>query len=284
MDRRYEIVDTGQMCGDDLNVWVLCLCMDYEYKLEMELRSLGFSRQTIKTYMQGFKAFLHFINKDLRYVKTEDFKRFKIHLLSGLKPKTVNTYLAPVKFFYMNIMKRKMHIKGVKNPKKLPVVHSRETIVKMIESCSNPKHKLLMILLYSSGLRVSEVVRLKWEDIDFHEKIINIRGAKGKKDRITLLSEKSIEQFKNHYKVSDYLFPGRKGHLTERTAQAVIKNYSGKKLFPHSLRSSFATHLLDNGEQISSISKLLGHENLQTTQIYTKVSRRSISKIISPLD
>lgn len=258
--------------------------MDYEYKLEQEMKSLGFSRQTITTYMQGFKVFLNFIDKDLRYVKTEDFKHYKVHLQSKLKAKTVNTYLAAVKFFYRNIMKRKMQLQGVKNPRKLPVVHSRETIKEMIDTCHNPKHKLLITLLYSSGLRVSEVIRLKWKDIDLDRKVLFIKSAKGKKDRITILSEKAIQLIQTQKKVNEYLFPGRNGHITKRTAQVIVEHYSDGKMFPHSLRSSFATHLLDNGESLYSISALLGHEDVQTTQIYTKVSTKNLTSVTSPID
>ena len=266
--------------------------METEYieKLKNKIISFGYSKKTIDTYLVGFKAFCKFIDKPLHYAKNEDFENFKIYLIKNKKePKTINAYVMAVKFFYKNILNRNIKcIKGVKQKNKLPVVHDKEFIYKMISSTINIKHRLLIMLLYSSGLRVSEAVKLKVNDLDLNKKLCFVREGKGNKDRITILSDnfvslvkKYIDEINNSWdyvnQENRYLFPGRQSHLNVRTAQEIVLKAGKridktKKVFPHSLRSSFATHLLEHGVDISKIGKLLGHKSTDTTKVYTKIS------------
>lgn len=161
-------------------------------------------------------------------------------------------------------------------------------------SIKNPKHKALLLIVYSSGLRVGEVVRLKIADIDSKRMLIHVRDAKGRKDRFTMLSKQALTYLRSYFKVfrpEVWLFSGDKeeSHLSERTAQRIFENACKKygimkKVSIHSLRHSFATHLLEEGTDLRYIQELLGHRSSKTTEIYTHVSKRDITKIISPLD
>ena len=185
-------------------------------------------------------------------------------------------------------------IKRPKKDKKLPIVLSKEEIVAILSSIDNIKHKAILMLVYSAGLRVGEVVRLKPEDIDSKRTLIHIRGAKGRKDRYSLLSEaalKTLREYWKQYKPEKWLFPGpdKERHITIRTAQRVFemacKQAEVKKdVSIHNLRHSFATHLLENGIDLRYIQELLGHKSPKTTEIYTHVSNKDFMRIRNPLD
>ncbi len=185
-------------------------------------------------------------------------------------------------------------IKRPKKDKKLPVVLSQEEIAKVFSSVTNIKHSAILMLTYSAGLRVGEVVRLKVEDIDAHRKLIHVHCAKGRKDRYTILSEvvlKVLVEYLKKYKPETWLFCGAHGgrHISTRTVQAIFeqaKEKAGikKEVTVHSLRHSFATHLLEGGTDLRYIQELLGHRSSKTTEIYTHVSGKALGKIISPLD
>jgi len=175
----------------------------------------------------------------------------------------------------------------------LPVVLSRSEIKKIINSIENRKHKLLISLSYGAGLRVSEAINLKIKDINLEELTIHLKNAKGNRDRITVFPEKlktDLREFFALKHTNDYIFTSeRGGKLTERTAQkifeiAIKKANVGKDATFHSLRHGFAAHLLENGVDIRYVQELLGHQNIRTTQLYTKVTNPSIKKIKSPLE
>lgn len=162
----------------------------------------------------------------------------------------------------------------------------------MIDATSNIKHKLILKILYGCGLRVSEIVNLKKPDINFQERLMHIKLSKGKKDRFVRIPESIKEELESYFKLNkeEILFPSnREGKLTTATIQAIIKK-AGKKagikkeVYPHLLRHSFATHLLERGTDLRLIQKLLGHSDIKTTQIYTQISQASIKNIKSPLD
>ena len=171
---------------------------------------------------------------------------------------------------------------------------SKEEIERMLAKTTNPKHNFLISLMYSAGLRVSETIKIHMRDFDLDRKIIMVRQGKGQKDRCTLLSEKLIPILKKQLllkKPGDYLFTGAQGngHLTSESAEKIIKRAAetagiAKKVSCHSLRHSFATHLLEAGTSIRYIQELLGHSRLETTQIYTKVANNNLQNIKSPLD
>lgn len=178
--------------------------------------------------------------------------------------------------------------------KKLPVVFSQEEVMRLLQSVKNLKHRLILMLVYSAGLRVSEIVKLKVGDIDAKRHLIHIKGAKGRKDRYTLLSDVALEELRNYwkeYKPNGWLFQGAKPdkHISPRTVEAIFEHAVEqtrirKKVSVHTLRHSFATHLLESGTDLRYIQELLGHKSSKTTEIYTHVSTKDLGKIKSPLD
>ena len=266
-------------------------------KLETELKIRGFSKRTVDTYLYHNKKFLEFIKKQPKDATQDDAKNFLAHLLSELKyrPSSVNLALSSMKFFYNEIVKNAAFngLKSQKSEKKLPTVLTKDEIKKMLNVIENPKHKLLVEFMYSSGLRVSECVNLKLDDLDLGEKIGKIMHGKGNKERYIILSDNLIRDLQNYISkrkdASLYIFSIHGRPITTRQAQKIVKESAikagiKKRVFCHALRSSFATHLLEAGTDIRVIQELLGHADLSTTQIYTKVSTQQLKKVKSPLD
>ena len=178
--------------------------------------------------------------------------------------------------------------------RRLPVVLARQDVIRLLESVANIKHRALLMLVYSVGLRVSEVVKLRPKDIDASRHMIRIRGAKGQKDRYTVLSEVALQTLREYWKIyrpKKWLFPGSKegSHITTRTVEKILENTRKKAgivkhITVHTLRHSFATHLLESGRDLRYIQELLGHKSSKTTEIYPHVSERDIGRIKSPLD
>jgi site-specific recombinase XerD len=189
-------------------------------------------------------------------------------------------------------LNKKLKFQFQKKNKGLPNILTVYEVKKLIQVTNNPKHKLIIKIIYGTGLRVSEVVSLRKEDINFEENLIKVRLGKGKKDRFVKLPEsiklelKAICDLTN----SKYLFwSQRGGRLTTKTIQSILKNSSKKagikkRVYPHLLRHSFATHLLEQGTDLRVIQKLLGHSSIKTTQIYTQISQAQIKNVKSPLD
>lgn len=214
---------------------------------------------------------------------------------NNLSSQTINLSLNSIKFFYREILKIKdpIDIKFAKKTNKIPIVLSRDEIQKIIDSIANKKHKLIIALAYGAGLRISEAINLRIKDINIGELTIHLKQAKGKRDRITIFPNKIVKKLKmilSEKSKNDFLFESnRGGKLHTRTIQKIfekaIKSAKIKKDATfHSLRHSFATHLLENGVDIRYVQELLGHQNIRTTQIYTKVTNPSIKKIKSPLN
>jgi len=267
----------------------------YLVQAENELKLRNYSRKTIKSYLSCLSDFLS-VCKNPQKINIEFIKNYLLGKFnSGFSPQTVNLYLNSIKYFYRDVLKdyTKIDIKFAKRSLKLPIVLSREEISKIISNISNLKHKILISLSYGAGLRVSEVIKLRIKDIDIDELTIHIKGAKGNKDRITIFPSSLQEDLKKmiiERDENDYLFESeRGGKLSERTAQKVFENALKKAGIKkdatfHSLRHSFATHLLENGVDVRYVQELLGHQNIRTTQLYTKVTNPNIKNIRSPLD
>ena len=266
-------------------------------KLETELKIRGFSKRTVDTYIFHAKKFLEFVKKNPSSVIEDDAKRFIAYLMTTkrYKPGSVNLALSSLKFFYKEILQNTAFnaVKAPKLEKKLPTVLTKEEVKKLLSVLENPKHRLLVEFLYSSGLRVSECVSLKIDDLDLTEKIGKIKHGKGNKERYIILSDNLIlhlnEYMKNKKDSTSYIFSVNNRPITIRQAQKIVKDAANKagirkRVFCHALRSSFATHLLESGTDIRVIQELLGHSNLSTTQIYTKVSTQQLKKVKSPLD
>lgn len=262
-------------------------------KIKTELRLRGFSDNTISSYVLHNKKFLEFAKKKSEDVKEEDIKSFLSHLIEKqLSPSSLALIRSSLKFYYEEILKKDI-FKDIKTPKKerkLPEVLTKEEISKLLEAARNKKSRLIISLLYSSGLRLSEALNLKVSDLDLKEKVGWVRKGKGKKDRLFILSGKIIPQLEEFIEGGgEYLFSGKKGRMSARNIQKIIakaakKAKIAKKVSPHTLRHSFATHLLEAGVDIRRIQMLLGHVNLNTTQMYTQVSTEELKKIKSPLD
>ncbi|MDI6889133.1 MAG: tyrosine-type recombinase/integrase [Methanocellales archaeon] len=270
---------------------------EFEY-LRRELVSRKYSPKTIKAYIHYNRDFLRFIEKKPEEAANDDIKNYLFHLADkrGLSASTLNIAINALKFYYGGVLKRNFafEIKRPKKDKKLPVVLSQKEVAKILSSVANIKHKAVLMLTYSAGLRVSEVVKLKVEDIDSQRKLIHIRGAKGRKDRYTILSDVALITLTEYWREfgrSKWLFPSqdKENHITTRTVEKIFTNACKKanikkNVTVHSLRHSFATHLLESGTDLRYIQELLGHESSRTTEIYTHVSNKDLGKIKSPLD
>jgi len=271
-------------------------------KLETELKIRGFSEKTVSSYLFHNQKFLDFTKKQTDEIEEDDIKAYLAHLMSdkSLKPASVNLALCTLKFFYTEILEKDI-FKKVKAPKlehKIPTVLSKDEIKALLEAAKNKKHKLLIEFLYSSGLRVSEAVGMKVNDLDMNERIGIVKSGKGKKDRLIILSNNLIDHIEKYLKKreekgykSEYLFHVKnpEKHLSVRQAQKIIQKIAlkakiKKRVFCHALRSSFATHLLESGVDIRVIQDLLGHASIATTQRYVKVSTEQLKKVKSPLD
>ncbi|MBU1854723.1 MAG: tyrosine-type recombinase/integrase, partial [Nanoarchaeota archaeon] len=195
-------------------------------------------------------------------------------------------------FYYNEVLGRSF--RGIRTPKisrNLPIVLSKQEVKLMIKNAGSKKSKLMLKMLYASGLRVSELVNMKVNQLELDNKTAWVRSGKGAKDRLVILSENLVKDLRiyleNHS--SEYLFPGRQGALSTRNIQQIVslsamKSGIRKQVTPHTFRHSFATHLLENGTDIRLIQELLGHADLSTTQIYTHVSDAAKRLVKSPLD
>jgi len=261
-------------------------------RLETELRLGRKSEKTIKNYLFFNQKFLDFIKKPVEHIGIDDIKSY-VASLDQKSTATVALALASLRFYYGKILGKEIftNIDTPKKEKKLPTVLSKDEIKKLIENADTNKSKLIISFLYSSGLRVSELVNLKVQDINLDERTGAVKSGKGKKDRMFIISEKLSEELKkflSSHSSYQYLFSKEKP-LTPRNIQKIMKHTAkkagmNKKITPHTLRHSFATHLLEAGTDIRYIQELLGHSNLNTTQIYTHVSTEELKKIKSPLD
>ena len=264
-------------------------------KVKRELKIRSYSPKTLKSYVYALEKYFKYKKQNYQEIDLENIRNFLLYCEDKrVSAQTRNIFLNAIKFYYYNIpeSRQKINIKTAKENHALPVVLSRSEISKLIESIGNSKHKLLIQISYGGGLRVSEVINLKVKDINLDELTIHIKQSKGQKDRITLLSKIIISDLSKLIALkdqNDYVFESeRGGRLSTRTAQkifenALVKSGIKKDATFHSLRHSFATHLLENGVDVRYVQELLGHNNIRTTQIYTHVTNPSLKNIQSPL-
>jgi integrase/recombinase XerD len=265
---------------------------NYLQQLKERCKLRGYSQQTIKSYSYNVKKFLEFINKNRLNLLKESVKLYLLAQNVGVNSSRLQ--YASISFFFREILNKPFSFDEIpikKKEKQLPKVISKEKIKQIIELTNNLKHRLVIKILYSSGLRLQELIDLKRKDIDFEREIIYVKKGKGKKDRITLISKglklDLLKYYSNNNFKTDYVFEGRKDKYTKKSVQKILKEIGKKidtRLTPHMLRHSFATHLIESGIDIRHIQKLLGHSDLKTTEIYTHISTRDLSKIKSPLD
>ena len=268
-------------------------------KFKQWMRSKRYSESTITTYSEALKSFLVFYReKVIAEITNEDVIEYNNEyiLKNKLSASYQNQIINALKLFFKIIQNTKIVLEELhrpKNAKTLPNVLSKEETFKLIEVTTNLKHKTLLALIYSAGLRISEAINMKITDIDSQRMLIHVKNAKGKKDRYTLLSTKVLGLLKEYYtiyKPTKFLFEGQFGaQYSSRSAQAVLHQSAKKagitkQISLHTLRHSFATHLLESGTDLRYIQDLLGHSSPKTTMIYTHVSSTSLKNIINPFD
>lgn len=264
------------------------------------LRSKRYSESTIVTYLDAAKSFLVFFNQKRTAEITNDdviLYNNEYILKNNLSASYQNQVVSAIKLFFTTVHDRKIEIESIHRPKRakvLPNVLSKEEVKQILEAHSNLKHKAMLSLIYSCGLRCGELLALRPHHIDSKRNIVLLKNSKGKKDRITPLSAKILELLREYYKVYKpevYLFEGQvKGKPYDARSlqlilkQALVKAKIEKPVTLHWLRHSYATHLLESGTDLRYIQELLGHSASKTTEIYTHVSTKSLQQIKSPFD
>jgi len=267
-----------------------------EYNRLLKLKN--YSLNTINSYTHCFEKFLdHFKGKDIDSLTKDQVTDYLYQeSQKGMSYGYQNQIINAIKFYYEKVLGKKKefyNIPRAKRPQKLPVVFSEEEIVILLAQVKTLKHKCILFLIYSAGLRISEAVNMKIGDIDSTRNIVVVRGGKGKKDRSSLLSQKLLAMLREYYKIytpKEYLFEGETGgQYNVKSIQNVFNKAlaaSGikKNATVHSLRHSFATHLLERGTDLRYIQELLGHNSSKTTEIYTHITKKGMDKVVSPLD
>lgn len=264
-------------------------------KIEVELKISKNSPHTIRNYIKANKELLNFTQKSPDQITTEDTKNFMAENLTDKAAMSIILFLAAIKFAYSTILNKDITatIKRPKKEKRIPTTLSKDEIKKLFAELRTEKSKLMTSLMYACGFRVSELVNLKISDLNFPEHIGHVRQAKGNKDRVFNIPEFLVDDLQNLVVLQknnneEFLFTGRAGKLSTRNLQKIISSAAKRAELPnvhcHTLRHSFATHLLEDGVDIRKIQELLGHADLSTTQIYTHVSTEELKKIKSPID
>jgi site-specific recombinase XerD len=260
---------------------------------------LRYSDSTRKTYEAQMQLFVEYIHPRTVHELTKQLvDEYMIYLVEkkGVSVSTQNTAINAIKFYLEQVHKGERTFYYVDRPMKdklLPSVLSEEEIQKLLWATQNIKHRCIMFLLYSAGLRISELLSLKWKDVDEYRMVIYIRGGKGRKDRITLLSKLTLDYLKHYlalYEPKVWLFESPDGgQYSSRSVNRFIHKYCflagiRRRVSAHTLRHSFATHLLERGTDLRYIQTLLGHESSRTTERYAHVTKRGFDKLVSPLD
>lgn len=266
-------------------------------KMDMELKNL--SPRTIKTYLSWMRQFTIHYGKSPDQLGDEEIRNYLHYLLKEkvASQASMNQAYSALKFFYVRTLQREWNgskIPRSKVPKKLPVVLSQDEVQRIFSATKNLKHRAAFMTIYSGGLRVGEAAKLKVSDIDGERMTIRVRQGKGAKDRYTILGERALEVIREYwhaYHPKDWLFPGVKegNYVSVSTIQRAFRDALDltdiiKKASVHTLRHSFATHLLEQGTDLYFIQRLLGHTTSKTTSVYIHVARKNVAQIKSPID
>ncbi len=258
-----------------------------------------YGERTVEVYEQLIRIFLRFFSdkeeKELSIHEVEQFNREYI-LAKGFSVSYQRQMVGAVKLYFSRIPGSKMNIGELERPRRelrLPIVLSKEEVIRILVNISNPKHRLLIALLYGSGLRIGELLLLRVEDIDGDRLMIHVKQGKGKKDRYVTLSVRLLGMLREYwmkYRPDGFLFPGeREGTYSQTSIRKILggackKAGIRKRVTPHTLRHSYATHLLEDGTDLRYVQSLLGHRKPETTMIYTHVTRKKLATIRSPFD
>jgi len=267
---------------------------EHTTKFIQEMNRRNYSKNTIDNYVSCLNVFFSTVKKDHpKNINESDIKEF---LSSCIKVNTQRNYQGAIKKFYEICLNQKHKFKNIpyaRVEKKLPIVLSQDEVQRMFNVCDNLKHKLILSILYACGLRVSELINLKWSNIDRSRMIINIQKGKGNKDRHVMLPQNLLsllEKYYREYKPKDYVLNGQNSlQYSDRSVLQVVKQLAekagiSKRVYTHLMRHCSFTHLCESGTDINLIQKLAGHSNVKTTMIYTHISDSLISKINSPIN
>jgi len=268
-----------------------------------ELQRRNYAQTTVEAYTLALRQFAEYFHRPPDQLGPEHIREFQLHLLRDRKlaPATVKQRMAAVQFFFAQTLKRpylRQDFPYPKVPRRLPVVLSQDEVAKLINAASNLAHRAMLMTLYSTGLRRSEVARLKVNDIDSQRMVIHVRQGKGRKDRDVPLSPKLLETLREYWRwkrPSTYLFPSgitnrdKGGPITGKALwhachNAIHRAGIRKKVGPHTLRHSYATHLLEAGADLRTIQLLLGHADIKHTTVYLHLSQRHLHAVTNPLE
>lgn len=268
-------------------------------KMLAELQLRGITPRTQTAYLREIANLENYFNKSPEELGEEEVKEYLLHMLEdrGLSSGTYKYYAAGIKFLYRTTLNRGEVVEKIKYPKakiKLPVVLDLSEVRTMLSVMENLKHRALLTITYSAGLRVSETAHLKVSDIDSKRMMVRVRQGKGGKDRYTILSKTTLECLREYwraYRPKDWLFEGQKegSHICYTSIRNIFveaKERAGitKPVGPHSLRHAFATHLIEAGTSLHHVQLLLGHKSPKTTTVYLHVSKMNLAQVTSPLD
>jgi site-specific recombinase XerD len=258
----------------------------------------NFVEKTRNDYIRHVRSFTAFLGRSPDTAVAEDLRRFQLHQTqTGVRPPSINGSVAALRFFFTVTLDRPemaRHLTFVREPRKMPAVLSPEEVVRFLEAAPGVKYKAALSVAYGAGLRVSEVATLKVSDIDSERMMLRVEQGKGRKDRHAMLSPVLLELLRDWWQIARpiaWLFPGRDPVQPISTRQlnrachaAAVMAQIGKRVTPHTLRHSFATHLLEQNTDIRVIQVLLGHSKLETTALYTHIATNTIRAVTSPLD
>ena len=265
----------------------------------VDLQLRGATQRTQEIYLREAGNLAKYFNRSPAELGEDELKEYLLHLINErhLSNGTYRFYVAALKFLYRTTLKREWVVEKIKCPKrdkKLPVVLDLSEVESLFAVTRNLKHKAMLLITYSSGLRVSEAARLKLTDIDSVRMTVRISQGKGGKDRYSILSQTTLEHLRHYwkkYRPTEWLFEGQKKdtHITVSTMQSVFRSAIKraritKPVSIHTLRHSFATHLIEAGTSLHHVQLLLGHRSPTTTTVYLHVSRLNLSQVVSPLD
>lgn len=267
--------------------------------MDREIRVRGLSERTRETYLWSMRCFVRHFMLPPDQLTAEHVKQYQLHLTKERRVSwsTFNVHVCAIRFFYRYAVPVDWpveHIPYQRKGRRLPVVLSGEEVLSLLDVVTNVKHRAIVMVLYSAGLRCSEALHLRAGDIDSQRRMIRVAQGKGRKDRYVMLSSALLDELRRYWRESHpgtWLFPGQhpgcpmtNNSVEKFVAHAVLLAGIKKRVTPHTLRHSFATHLLERGVNIRVIQRLLGHSSLHTTEIYTHVAETYLRDTPSPLD
>ncbi len=262
-------------------------------RMKEDLQLAGYSPRTVASYIDTVRVLAKYYHRSPDLLTEDEIRQFFLYMINERKSSasSITVYLCGIKFFYETTLKRTWQIFDLIRPlrtKKLPVVLTPEEIRAILQEINNPIYRMALTIIYACGLRISEALRLTPSDVDGKRKLLRVRNGKGGKDRYVHLPDRPLELLRDYCRqhgiLSGFLFPHKKGHVKADTLERAFKEalrQSGvtKTATPHTLRHSYATHLLENGEDIRTIKELLGHRSIKTTDIYTHVTGKITTRL-----